>query len=377
MLDEDLTVCRRCRHRGTACSYADTRAARHTQKPQLLSLGAERSSLREVGPQVQSRFDERSSSTDQKRVPSLDDSNHLNFADILLVCPISADDISNRWLNSYIPDDQQKPKIYPANVTTFISRMLNAYVGVLVRGRGIPPFIHDLQVNSVLSAPLATCLSVVRMCETVLPAGQTACTDVLCREMYNVYEWRGTFDNTTMLAAFQAYLIYALVLFFRLDHESDKLLQESMMKLQEIACMSARQGLVCAEEQRSARPGFESWVVAEAKRRTLYTMYLFDSVLLVKDGLPTFMATEVRGLLAPGPKSVWTAIARQQWIHEYNQYLADWPSGCLTIDELWPIPFDFGSQAIAARKRRVDQWLESVDDYGTMMYAVTSCTHGG
>ena len=326
---------------------------------------------------MHSLCDETGSSNDPEPVPSLGIANQPDFAKILLVCPINADDISNRWLNSYIPNDQQKPKTYPPTVTTFISRMLNAYVGMLIRGRGTPPFIHDLQVNSALSAPLATCLSVVRMCESVLPASQTACTDVLRREMNSLYEWRGTFDNVTMLAAFQAYLVYALILFFRLEQDSNTLLQESMMKLQEIACMSARQGLVCTEEQQRARPRFEAWVVAEAKRRTLYTMYLFDSILLVKDGLPTFMATEVHGLLAPGPKALWIARTRQQWKSEYNQYLADWPSSCLTIDELWRTPADFDSAAIAARKRRVDRWLESIDEYGTMMYAVTSCTHGG
>ncbi len=44
--------------------------------------------------------------------------------------------------------------------------------------------------------------------------------------------------------------------------------------------------------------------MAEAKRRTLYTMYLFDNILSAQDGLPTFLSTELRGLAAPAEKSL-------------------------------------------------------------------------
>lgn len=301
---------------------------------------------------------------------------NIDFSDLRLICPINADDISNRWLKSYIPTPQQKPKAYPASVTAFIRRILKSYVGTVVRRRA-PPFLHPTQLlSSTISEPLATCLGLVRMSAESLPGSEAFSTGVLEQEMGKLYECRGMYDNSTLLAAFQAYLIYSMLLFFRQSHSSSALLQQAMMSLQELAGASARQGLVCLEEQQNTRPRWESWIVAEAKRRTLYTMYLFDSLLLVNDNLPTFLASEVQGLLAPGSKTLWNAQTRSLWEHEYNQQLASWSRGTLRIDELWPIPADLDETGLSDRRKRVEQWLEDVDEYGTMMYAVTCCTHG-
>jgi hypothetical protein len=74
---------------------------------------------------------------------------------------------------------------------------------------------------------------------------------------------------------------------------------------------------------------------------------------------------------------LWKAGARQEWEREYNVHLADWVKAGLYINELWPIPADMDEARIMERRARVDRWLEGVDEFGTMMYAVTSCTHGG
>lgn len=115
--------------------------------------------------------------------------------------------------------------------------------------------------------------------------------------------------------------------------------------------------------------------MAEAKRRTLFTVYLFDSVLSAQDGLPTFLGTELRGLPAPSSRSLWQA-SSHDWVLAFNVHLVDWVDRDLSIDELWPIPTDFDETAIVERRRRVDQWLENIDEFGTVIYAVTSTTHG-
>lgn len=114
----------------------------------------------------------------------------------------------------------------------------------------------------------------------------------------------------------------------------------------------------------------------EAKRRTLYTMYLFDSVLSAQDGIPTALGTELTGLPAPSSKRLWHAQTREEWEIAYNSQLADLAHS-LRIDELWPIPDGLNAAEVAVRRSRVDSWLQQVDEYGTMLYAVTSCTHGG
>ncbi|KAI1073780.1 MFS general substrate transporter [Whalleya microplaca] len=290
-----------------------------------------------------------------------------------LFSPINADDISNRWLNSYIPVPGQKTKEYPATITAFIYRILKSYAAVAVRGRGVPPFVHSSQMMATSTRPpLSTCLSLVRICEKPLPGSESVAADVLQREMSNIYEQHGSYDDVTLLAAFQAYLIYSMVLFFNIGQVSNPFLRQAMMNLQDLACSSSRQGLMCVAEQRRVRPRWEAWIVAEAKRRTLFAMYLFDSVLSTQEGLQTFLGTELRGLPAPASKSLWAAQTRYDWDTAYNVHLVDWVEEGLRIDELWPMPADLDESSILARRSRVDQWLENVDEFGTMLYAVTT-----
>lgn len=133
---------------------------------------------------------------------------------------------------------------------------------------------------------------------------------------------------------------------------------------------------MCAAEQHRTRPRWDEWIIAESCRRTLYAMYMFDSILSSRDGLPTFIGTELRGLPAPGTACLWKAASRDTWDTQYNQYLARWPDGILGLAELWPMPADFDEKAVNDRRARVDRWLINLDEYGIMLYTVTSCTHG-
>ncbi|KAK9366553.1 hypothetical protein V1509DRAFT_236046 [Lipomyces kononenkoae] len=302
----------------------------------------------------------------------------LDFSSLGLACPINADDISNRWLNAYVHVPRQTIKEYPPTVTAFIFRILKSYAARTVHGSGVVPFVHSSQMMALSAgSPLSTCLSLVRTCEKPFPCSEGVAASVLQREMNKIYELQGSYDDMTLLAAFQAYLVYSMVLFFWLNQGGNPFLRQAMMNLQELACSSSRRGLMCIAEQKRDRPRWEAWIVAEAKRRTLFTMYLFDSVLSAQDGLPTFLGTELRGLPAPAQKALWQAESRYDWEWAYNLHLADWTEGGLNIDELWPIPAHLDEAGIAERRRRVDQWLESVDEFGTTIYAVTSCTHGG
>lgn len=302
----------------------------------------------------------------------------IDFTHCQLICPINVDDIKNRWLYPYIPVPGQTAKNYPPGVTTFIYRIFKAYATVAARGRSVPPFVHHVQIAALSSfPPLATCLSLVRIGEKPLAGSEAIAADVLQREMSNLYEQHQTYDDASQLAAFQAYLIYSMVLFFQLGQGSGPVLRQAMINLQEIACLSAQRGLICSAEQQRARPSWEAWIMAEAKRRTLYVMYMFDSVLSAQDGLPTFLGTELRGLPAPASKALWEAKSRRSWETAYNLHLAEWIEEGLHIDELWPVPPEADEEKIANTRSRVDQWLQHIDEFGTMLYAVTSCTHEG
>ncbi|RAK90765.1 hypothetical protein BO79DRAFT_280869 [Aspergillus costaricaensis CBS 115574] len=348
--------CSRCMHRGIPCSYVqDDASERNPTSPVAppSPFSVSDSSLRGLGGDV------------------------LDFSSLDLVCPINADDIQNRWIQAYIPMPGQAVKNYPDGVRSYIYLTLRSYSAMAVSGRGTLPFIHPKQmIAQPAGSPLTTCLSLVRICSNQLPGSRQAAVGVLRREIQTLDQDRAKYTSDGLFAAFQSYLIYSMVLFFILGQSCDDDFRAIMTSLQELACASSRQGLICAADQRRARPKWEEWIITEAKRRTLYVMYLFDSILSSQEGLPTFLGTELRGLPAPANKLLWQAGTRYEWEREYNVHMADWMEGCLTIDELWPTPDDLGEVGVARRRARVDQWLQNLDEYGTMLFAIMRCTHG-
>ena len=200
---------------------------------------------------------------------------------------------------------------------------------------------------------------------------------LLEREMSRLFEEHTMYDSMKSLAAFQAYLVYAMTLFFQFDNLQTSGLHEPVVNLQQMASSSVRQGVVTPAEFDHSRPAFTSWIVAEAKRRTLYTMYLFDNLLCVTDNMPVFIGTELRGLPAPASKYLWRATSEEEWKSSYNSFLSQWDRSGLRIDEVWPLPPSLSQHEVLEQRRRIDQWAEGVDEYGTMLCAVTTCTHGG
>lgn len=309
-----------------------------------------------------------------------------DFDRLDLVCPIDVGAVGTRWLHPYVPLPGQVTKTYPPRVAALIASVLRAYAGAAVRGRGLPPFVHATPMAPGLpaAAPLATCLRLVRVCAPPWPGAgvDVAVVEVLDQAMVRIHQRAPACGGLERLAIFQAYLLYTMVLFFFFTPPDPTTagpsLRLAMVNLQEIAGAACQDGLLCrVEQEERVRPRWEAWIATEAKRRALFTMYLFDNVLSDHEGLPTFLGTELRGLPAPAGKALWAARTRREWEACYNVFLAEWPEGGLLIDELWAMPANFDEAAVAKRRSRVDQWLEDVDEFGMMIYSVTSCTHGG
>jgi len=148
--------------------------------------------------------------------------------------------------------------------------------------------------------------------------------------------------------------------------------RSTMITLQELAAEISSTGLMCVAEISYARPRWESWIVAEAKRRTLYTMYMFDNLFNHTNNSPSYRGAELAHLPAPCGKGLWEEQAREAWERKYDLYLANWGRGGLGLGELWP---QMGG-AESERVERVDRWVEEVDEFGMMMLAVCVFTHG-
>lgn len=191
----------------------------------------------------------------------------LDFSRLDPICPINVNNIRNRWLNPYIHGVEQEIKEYPAAVNDFIYRVLKSYAAVAARGRDTLPFIHPTQIKASDSS-LATCLSLVRISENPVPGSEATAAIILQREMESIAKVHDDYDDMSLLAAFQAYLIYTVVLFFRLNQGSNPFFRSAMMNLQELACSSSRRGLICSTDATHTRPRWEEWIAAKAKRRT-------------------------------------------------------------------------------------------------------------
>lgn len=145
-----------------------------------------------------------------------------------------------------------------------------------------------------------------------------------------------------------------------------------MMKLQEFAGDVAGKGTLCYAETEGTRPDWESWIIASAKRRTLFATSLFDNLINFHMGSPSFIAVELASLPAPASKNLWNAQTRQAWNQMYNQQLTHWPDGELLISDFWP-QSESNSEIL---HRKIDHWLSSVDEFGMMLYAVTTHVYG-
>ena len=172
-----------------------------------------------------------------------------------------------------------------------------------------------------------------------------------------------------LLSDFQAYLIYSIMIYF--SRRGD-FADEIMITLMEMAFRTARNGLLCSAELARTKPTWESWIIAATKRRAVFSLYLFSSVYNADRLLANFIADELRGVYAPGNKALWEANDRETWNKEYDRYLLDWDDGSLEISELWASP----EKEKPERRRRVERWAQTVDEFGMMIFSICAHVHG-
>lgn len=73
------------------------------------------------------------------------------------------------------------------------------------------------------------------MCQNPLPGSEDAAAVIIKHEIENIITLRENHDDIGLLAALQAYLIYTMVLFFRISQAGNDHLRQAMIDLQEFA----------------------------------------------------------------------------------------------------------------------------------------------
>ncbi|CAD0095258.1 unnamed protein product [Aureobasidium mustum] len=103
---------------------------------------------------------------------------------------------------------------------------------------------------------------------------------------------------------------------------------EIKMNLQELTARSAKEGLLCPAEQTGSRPDHLSWILAEAKRRTLYAVCMFDDVVNTLSNMPCVLGNELGILPMTCSKMLWLACSSQ----DNGKYLQPQYTGVEDID---------------------------------------------
>ncbi|KAH0194628.1 hypothetical protein KCV03_g277, partial [Aureobasidium melanogenum] len=162
-------------------------------------------------------------------------------------------------------------------------------------GTGSPPFIHPSQLqNSEYPPPLARCATIAHMWANQTSDGGDIVREAILREAQALFESDGLNSSNDMerLVSMQAYLLLCLMLLPSCTTEPMMVPQEMKINLQELTAKSAREGLICPAEQTGSRPDYLSWILAEAKRRTLYAVYMVDDVINTLGNMPCVLGDD-------------------------------------------------------------------------------------
>ncbi|KAF9888856.1 hypothetical protein FE257_008225 [Aspergillus nanangensis] len=347
------------------------------------------------------------STKDPKRPSTVD------LAAPILVCTVDASRVRDRWFREFEPPPNQHPKVYTPGVLHFVSRVMGSFPRMMATGdiNGLPSIIHPAQMEaSPVPTALVNCITLTRMWQARVPGGEAIVRTTIITEMERLLQERRSYDQFNLLAAFQAYLLYTIMLFFPGDTPGDTPVDEpsqlatrmTMINLQEIAHDLTLTGLICPEELQgqdptlspgvSPIPDLSAWILAATKRRTLVAMYILDSTYCNMTNLLWFNADEIGNLPAPATKTLWNASVRCSaggvdlsdgeagWRREYKRFLGGWegPDGrtaLLRIEEFWPDKVKLGGGGALDRERRVGDWIGDLDEFGMMFFAVTGVTH--
>ncbi|KAJ4295415.1 hypothetical protein N0V90_007427 [Kalmusia sp. IMI 367209] len=272
-----------------------------------------------------------------------------------LLCTVDASRVRDRWLEGWVPRPGQQPKELRRGTAVFIHGVLKTYPQVLCRG-DFPPIVHGLQrVGRKLPRTLENCASIARMWEGQVGAG------VICIVQ------RQKYDPFALLAAFQAYIMYVTLL---LDPSAEPVVPQSiMLDLQDFAHTIALTGLEHPWERPAApqRPPWRAWALAEAKRRSLFAMYMLDDVVNTFSSQSCILGDELADLLAPCSAKLWGADDESAWRRLYDVHVGEWEGGGLRLGELWP---STGTKD----EERVGAWVRDMDALGMVIFSVTTAT---
>ncbi|KFX94412.1 hypothetical protein O988_06321 [Pseudogymnoascus sp. VKM F-3808] len=278
--------------------------------------------------------------------------------------------LRDRWLYPYI---EPSPLSYALREQSmfYLCRVFRTYPRMMARREHLPPFIHPMQASQEIPLPLKNCFSITRMWEGGAEEGSSLVQGTIEREMERLFAEYRTYDEETLITAFQSLIIYAIILLFPTPQKptTKNLTLQTVVNLQEVGYHVGQTGLMLRAEASHVRPTWESWILVNAKRRTMSALYCLEWIYAMLNKLPTFPCTELGFMPAVSSKALWLARTKDEWEAAYNCWLARWTvGGGYLMRELMEV------QPGPELDLRTEMWLEEVDEFGMMYMGLVNAT---
>ncbi|KFY13567.1 hypothetical protein V491_06360 [Pseudogymnoascus sp. VKM F-3775] len=278
--------------------------------------------------------------------------------------------IRDRWLYPYI---EPSPLSYALREQSmfYLCRVFRTYPRMMARRERLPPMIHPTQASQDMPLPLKNCFSITRMWEGGAEEASSLVQGTIEREMERLFAEYRTYDEETLITAFQALVIYAIILLFPTPQKptTNNLTLQTVVSLQEVGYYVGQTGLMLRAEASHVRPTWEAWILVNTKRRTMSALYCLEWIYAMLNKLPTFPCTELGFMPAVSSKALWHARTKDEWEATYNCWLARWTvGGPYLMRELMAV------QPGPELDLRTEMWLEEVDEFGMMYMSLVNAT---
>jgi hypothetical protein len=169
---------------------------------------------------------------------------------------------------------------------------------------------------------------------------------------------------STLIAAFQAAIIYSIILLFPAPRQPPRQMFDlpTLSSMQNLGLHVTRSSLVRPEELIKARPKWKDWIEADSKRRALLLFYAFEWINAKVNNFAELTCGTPGVLPAPSSKVLWTAANKQEWEVAYDRWLGRWAGQKpYSLREL------FEQTPDAELDERSEMWLEETDELGMLL----------
>lgn len=240
----------------------------------------------------------------------------------------------------------------------------------MLRRATFPPFIHPHSHRSTLPESLTICTKIAQMFTTRTAETSPFIWRTILSEQRRTISTLDSMSKPELLAAIQAGMVYLIMRVVDGSGTSPSTSpsaspewNQEMALSQTLLCdrfLSLCSNQFCEDELSNPSLTWEDWIFAESRRRTSAVWFLITRTLVVKtkEGCPTNEAPWMLPL--PGPKLVWEARSREDWLEEISAGY----SAITNFGELMESKRRCGERIHA---ERLDSWNARTDNLGSLL----------